>query len=651
MSPTASPPASDRAPSGVTLFEVLAVAAIAGVIAAVAVPSLLNSRADARDLRLVSTVAQLNQRLGIYYANGGSMSGLRDPQQVIDKLKNRLGNDACARFGGYPGATVDSRLRAVALPENQIGSNRLRATWNSSLRRFETTREPVPGVGFFARGNRDNDDPAAAELAKSGANSEAPHPLAGSDSIPEPRPIAAALPIGETPEPSSGPAQAAALQGPEFSRLPGIYPVADFPILLSLRNPNPPGTSRLLYRIGLAGDFVPYSGESIAAAPGDRVYALAESTHALRSLDSHAVGGAYEGQPVALKLRLRSDRTSYTYFDLVDGQGAVMASVANLEQIPSALREGIRIRWVFDGGDPEAGQGGTNLAAQSIPLTPSCWGREASMAVTAVATGATPLVTASEPVCLPVEAAMRRLGSPVFAVVQVQPGLAAVSIELPGRVPDGCRIYFRTDGLEPVFDEASGEISGTAYEGPFPLLLESVSSGDGSSAYAPVNLVAKVFPPPDLAAWFACSSPSGMVIQGECGALTGGAACQDGASSLMDLDVSSDPSGGGRHGRLSRVYSGLNPLALNRFDLAGDAWVQAEEWISGRHDQGAGEGDPPGAGRERGMLLRELPWDGLFEGIAGMDTAAAAEVVGDFSGHQRGGEAAPAFRFPFGGEE
>lgn len=651
MSPAASPPASDLAPSGVTLFEVLALAAIAGVIAAVAVPSLLHSGADARDFRLASTVAQLNQRLGIYYANGGSLSGLRDPQQVIDKLKNRLGNDACARLGGYPGATVDSRLRAVALPENQIGSNRLRATWNSSLRRFETTREPVPGVGFFARGNRDNDDPAAAELAKSGANSEAPHPLAGSDSIPEPRPIAAALPIGEKPEPSTGPAQAAVLQVPEFSQLPGIFPVADFPIVLALRNPNPPGTSRLLYRIGMAGDFEPYTGGSIAAAPGDRVYAFAESTNAHSYLDSHAVGGAYEGLPVALKLKLKSDRTSYAYFDLVDRRGTVTAWIANLEQIPPSLREGIRIRWVFDGGDPKAGQGGTQLAAQSIPLTPSCWGREASMAVTAVATGATPWVTASEPVCLPVEAAMRRLGSPVFAVVQVQPGLAEVSIELPGRVPDGCRLYFRTDGLEPVLNEASGEISGTAYEGPFPLLLETVSAGDGSSAYAPVKLVAKVFPPRDLAAWFACSSPSGMVIQSECDAISGGAVCQDGASSRVDFKVSSDLRGGGRHGRLLRVNSGLNPLALNRFDLAVDAWVQAQEWTSAWRSQAAGEGNPLEAGSEFGVPFRNLPWDSRFDGLTGMGMATEPEAFGDFSGHQRLVETLPAFSFAFGGEE
>lgn len=630
MRPLPRPSPVFRAPLGVSLFEVLAVAAVLGVIAAVAVPSMWESGAEARDARLKATVVQLNQRLGVYYANGGSVSGLREPQQIIDQLKNRPGSDATARLSGYPGAIVDSRLHVIALPASQVNTSRLRAIWNASLRRFEVTREAVPGIALFSlktpeEASETKSDPEEGAARADGAPLRVTPEAAGSNL--ERQAAVPALAAGPKPQGRG----VACLAPPVFSRPTGIYPVSGFPLMLTLSNPNPPGSSRLCYRLGTAGDFIPYAGESLAIAPGDRVFAVAESTDDLSYLDSDPVGGLYEGQPIELQLRLQADWSSFSYFDLSDGLGRATAWVANLEQVPSSLREGVRIRWALGGSDPSAAPGGTELNGQSIPLELACWGQESSITIAAVATAAGPYLKSSATVNLPVAAAPLSLGAPVIEVIPVAPGLSEISIELSGRVPDGCRIYYRTDGQEPVLDEASGEISGTLYEGPFPLLLAAVAAAGEGTAFVPAKLLARVFPPPSLAAWFASSSLSEVAIRGDGREVD--AAC-------LTRAVAGEAGGELDPRSLHARYPGINPLAVNRFDFAVRTWMRQSDAIRALQARSAVDVDRIEIGGPTDRSVSPEPWFGRWG-----TSANGGEEVAPESGSAR------SFSFPSGAEE
>ena len=101
----------------------------------------------ANESRLENVVARLNCSLNSYRASGGSVAGLTDALQVIERLKRKP--DAAARYAGFTGNAIPDRLQSVTLGNAEVESSRLRAIWNPFRQRFETTRIKVPGICRF----------------------------------------------------------------------------------------------------------------------------------------------------------------------------------------------------------------------------------------------------------------------------------------------------------------------------------------------------------------------------------------------------------------------------------------------------------------------------------------------------------------------
>ena len=84
---------------------------------------------------------------------------------------------------------------------------------------------------------------------------------------------------------------------PEFSRPTGLYPYADFPMGLTLTNPNPAGSSRVYYSLN-NGPWVPYADGTELALPTEtltsslRTYAAAYSSEAYS--DSNSAENLYK---------------------------------------------------------------------------------------------------------------------------------------------------------------------------------------------------------------------------------------------------------------------------------------------------------------------------------------------------------------------
>jgi hypothetical protein len=136
--------------SGFSVMELVVSVAVIGLLATVAVHMMGGIPSSVKNRKLESDVVMLNQLVGLYLSDGGSLSGASTPQAVIDKLKRvRTATDVRQHAGNVSGRLVDIRLRARtgsgALPPGVTG----RARWNAAKRRFEITSGSGSGVDEF----------------------------------------------------------------------------------------------------------------------------------------------------------------------------------------------------------------------------------------------------------------------------------------------------------------------------------------------------------------------------------------------------------------------------------------------------------------------------------------------------------------------
>lgn len=485
-----------RNPRAITLIEAIAVVAVIGIIASIAIPYTINARHSAQEARLTSTVAQINQSLKLYRANGGSIAGVTDPQQILDQMKTRRATDAAARYAGFSGTTVDPRLQVVLLDQDEVASPRLRAVWNADKQAFELTTDAVAGIADFvlveSAGQRDygtevREDPLIALNTEDGWIWNYDEADTGTKETPSPVNMSGTEPTGVTGTATSGGGGGGThiigLRKPEFSLATGYFSLQDFPLTLTLSNPNSGTDSQIFYRRGREGAFEEYSGEALSVGLDERVYAYVKSLNVSRYRDSAMNGEHYDGKPLDLELDLSSTKTSYSYFDLNDGQAKATARVTNLSEIPSSMLSDVKIAWAFGEDDALSGATGQELAGQIIPLSTSVWGEEGRLVLKAVAEGSGAYLKSSGEKSLCFDASVISLNSPVVEAVQEERGRFTVTLQTAGRVPGGTRIYYRTDGVDPVQNNETGSISGSAYESSFELRLQEDPTQTGATPY------------------------------------------------------------------------------------------------------------------------------------------------------------------------
>lgn len=124
--------------AGFSLFEVLAVVAIIGILSALAFPTISNVNKSSRQAKLSNDIHTLNSAVITYLGTGGNLDGLDDAQDVITRLKQSLTAEDRQAHIGFAGATLDTRMALRMVSEVKYTPARV-ANWNSSKLRFEMT--------------------------------------------------------------------------------------------------------------------------------------------------------------------------------------------------------------------------------------------------------------------------------------------------------------------------------------------------------------------------------------------------------------------------------------------------------------------------------------------------------------------------------
>tara|TARA_R110002096_G_scaffold67332_11_gene163420 strand:- start:25982 stop:27628 length:1647 start_codon:yes stop_codon:yes gene_type:complete len=330
-----------------SLLEGLLVVAIIGILSSIAVVSTGGINESAKLSKLESDVSSLNSAIKIYLANGGDLTGVSDPQSIIDKLKTRRSDSSAERFAGLRSSMVDKRLAVVMQSSTEASTTRTRAIWDATTSRFVVKKSGASGVSYFRL-----DDALA--LGDYGTENREASPIdlnpndgwvwTYSDSNPISGPAPTTITLANPGSSSSGSSGSTGsgsgssgsdggsgnnggsnnghgnnedgvdvsnpgnghggpngsddpsgdiddeispqrLSRPNFNPGSAYHAASSFPLFISISNPNSSTVSYVEYRVD-GGSWQSYNGSPVEIHPNQRLQAKAKTTDSVNWLDS-----------------------------------------------------------------------------------------------------------------------------------------------------------------------------------------------------------------------------------------------------------------------------------------------------------------------------------------------------------------------------
>jgi hypothetical protein len=244
---------------------------------------------------LEQDVKSINSAIDIFVSNGGDLTGLEDPQDILNRMKSARSSETSAAFVGMTGSTIEKRLAARLVPE---GESKLAAVWNAAKSQFEIREGATSGVQEFYL------DEAFAEVEYKAAerhdsllnyDTKPGWIWAYEDRNPAPIPGPTEVVVGSTPD-TVLPTPPRKLDPPNFSIGGGAHPESDFPLSLSLLNPNHSSTWIMASVNG--GAFFKYSGPiSIPVESSIVAYAIGDPSDWIQSGDRYAAYSVIPSPP------------------------------------------------------------------------------------------------------------------------------------------------------------------------------------------------------------------------------------------------------------------------------------------------------------------------------------------------------------------
>jgi hypothetical protein len=264
-----------------------------------------NLRKTGLEQKLFNDSALLNRAVDSYLANGGEFSEFDTTESVIIALKEAGRRNSDGRVPGFSGFYVDERLSwELVRDEDSTGP---RVTWNSTSGRFEISYRGRGVTEFgladedalYTKRHRSNPKKAPFSYATSSGwiweYEETPRkrPQAGPTRVrlaaprEKSKPVTVALPAN-VPD-----SYREELNPPEILVPSGLYSMSQLEVFL--RNPNPEGSSRVLFSID-HGPWAEYVGDPVLVDANARLIARSVSEDLSEWSDSRTTSADYEIQ-------------------------------------------------------------------------------------------------------------------------------------------------------------------------------------------------------------------------------------------------------------------------------------------------------------------------------------------------------------------
>ncbi|MEZ5329085.1 MAG: choice-of-anchor K domain-containing protein [Verrucomicrobiales bacterium] len=264
---------------GHSLVEMVTAVGVIAAVAGVCLALVGRFKEGSDTQKLEADLAMLNRAASVYLANGGAFESTTDVDTMLAKLKTYPLSTQRQSIVGLRGPMVDMRVKAVPMTTEEEATSRPRAVWNSDHNRLALVTSG-PGIKEFILGSV---PPIIEEVRKStveyasvsdwvwdygtdGANDRPGY--GGNVSTSDESPLTSLGGGGGGGGGAYNPGDyTSQLEPPVFSIPGGFYEYYNFPLMLTLSNPNDEGTSRIIYSIG-GGGWELYLGGQIVV-PGD----------------------------------------------------------------------------------------------------------------------------------------------------------------------------------------------------------------------------------------------------------------------------------------------------------------------------------------------------------------------------------------------
>lgn len=123
--------------------------AIFSTVGAFGVYAATSMRSSSENVKLMRDVAVLNKALRQYEVFGGALTGLTDPQVVINKMKTKLSGDNKKQMAGLRGSVVDARLKIQLQTTAEAATTEQRARYVAGTRQLKIVSSGSIGIKRF----------------------------------------------------------------------------------------------------------------------------------------------------------------------------------------------------------------------------------------------------------------------------------------------------------------------------------------------------------------------------------------------------------------------------------------------------------------------------------------------------------------------
>lgn len=257
----------------------LIIIAVLGIFAAIGVSTINDGvLSGSRETKLRHDVNVLNSAASTYQAFGGDLEGLSNPEDILRKLKSQVSEEQRGLIPGLGGSFIDENIEFVMQTEEEASTDMPRLRWEPSRKKFIFDESGALGIKslkinpFGGANVAENTEDRLGTVTYSSKTDWIWDYADTSQVIPEgPTQIPLSVQTNPASIPSTFvPVSKSGLMPPSFSIPGGDLPAFTFPLSLHLGNPNPTGTSKLIYNINF-GEWVSYDSSVPISVPEDSV--------------------------------------------------------------------------------------------------------------------------------------------------------------------------------------------------------------------------------------------------------------------------------------------------------------------------------------------------------------------------------------------